>query len=50
MNKDLFSSMQKKLTPSQQAVDQLKERLTQAAPAGRRPIPCYPRTSRRPSR
>lgn len=39
MNKDLFSSMQRKLTPSQQAVDQLKERLTQTAPAGRRPIP-----------
>ena len=39
MNKDLFCSMQRKLIPSQQAVDQLKERLVQSAPAGRQPIP-----------
>lgn len=39
MNKDLFCSMQRKLIPSQQAVDQLKERLVQPAPAGRQPIP-----------
>ena len=39
MNKNLFCSMQRKLIPSQQAVDQLKERLVQSAPAGRQPIP-----------
>lgn len=39
MNKDLFCSMQRKLIPSQQAVDQLKERLVQSAPAGRQPTP-----------
>ena len=33
MNKNLFCSMQRKLIPSQQAVDQLKERLFQSAPA-----------------
>ena len=39
MNKNLFCSMQRKLIPSQQAVDQLKERLVQSAPAGQQPIP-----------
>lgn len=39
MNKDLFCSMQRKLIPSQQAVDQLKERLVQSLPPDGSPSP-----------